>query len=115
MKDMIFFTNDNVFCPVTYSLSVIGGKWKLPIIWVLSQCGTLRFNELKKKIVGITNMMLTSSLKELEQDGIIERVQYNVVPPHVDYSLAEAGKKLLPVLDELAKWGSALAQEKLDL
>ncbi|MCQ4935762.1 MULTISPECIES: winged helix-turn-helix transcriptional regulator [Anaerotignum] len=115
MKDMIIFMGDNnVFCPVTYSLSLIGGKWKLPIIWVLSQCGTLRFNELKKKIVGITNMMLTSSLKELEQDGLIERVQYNVMPSHVEYSLAEAGRKLLPALDELAKWGAEVAQDKMD-
>ncbi|WP_312043757.1 helix-turn-helix domain-containing protein [Anaerotignum sp.] len=55
----------------------------MPIIWVLAQCGTLRFNELKNKIVGINNMMLTSFLKELEKDGLIERVQYNVMSPRV--------------------------------
>lgn len=114
MKDMIIFSKENVFCPVAYSLKIIEGKWKLPILWVLSQNGTLRFNELKKGIEGITNMMLTSSLKELENDGIVNRVQYNEVPPHVEYSLSESGKKLLPVLDELAKWGIELMQSKKD-
>jgi len=54
--------------------------------------------------------MLTSSLKELEKDGIIERIQYNEIPPHVEYTLANAGNQLLPVLEELAKWGSAHAK-----
>lgn len=112
MKNIIIFSKENVFCPVAYSLKVIEGKWKLPILWVLTQNGTLRYNELKKSIEGITNMMLTSSLKELEEDGLVDRVQYNEIPPRVEYSLSAAGKKLLPVLDELAKWGTELAQEK---
>lgn len=110
MKDIIKFSKEDVFCPVACSLKVIEGKWKLPILWVLAQNGTLRYNELKKYIEGITNMMLTSSLKELEKDGIVDRVQYNEIPPHVEYSLSEAGRKLLPVLDELARWGAELAQ-----
>lgn len=114
MKDLIVFSKEDVFCPVAYSLKAMEGKWKMPILWVLSQNGTLRFNELKKSIEGITNMMLTSSLKELASDGIINRVQYNEIPPHVDYSLSEIGKKLLPVLDELAKWGTELMQRKLE-
>lgn len=115
MKDLIIFSKENVFCPVAYSLKAIEGKWKIPILWVLSQNGTLRFNELKKSVEGITNMMLTSSLKELENDGLVNRVQYNKIPPHVDYSLSEIGEKLLPVLDELAKWGTELMERKLDL
>lgn len=115
MKDMITFSIENDFCPVAYALKVIEGKWKLPILWVLSQNGTLRYTELKKSVVGITNMMLTSSLKELEQSGLVNRVQYNEIPPHVDYSLAEAGKKLLPVLDELANWGEKLIRIKKEL
>lgn len=58
-------------CPLTFTLSIIGGKWRLPIIWALSKNGTMRYNELKKSIDGITNMMLTQSLKELESYGII--------------------------------------------
>lgn len=112
MKERIVYSKENVFCPVAYALKIIEGKWKLPILWVLYQNGTLRYNEMKKSIEGITNMMLTSSLKELEKDGLVNRVQYNEIPPHVDYSLAENGKKLLPVLDELAKWGIELMQSK---
>ncbi|MEL7657779.1 MAG: helix-turn-helix domain-containing protein [Bacillota bacterium] len=108
MKDIITFSIDNDVCPVATALKAIEGKWKLPILWVLSKNGTLRYNELKRGIAGITNMMLSSSLKELEQNGIVNRVQYNEIPPHVDYSLTEAGIKLLPVLDELAKWGQDL-------
>ncbi|NFA61001.1 helix-turn-helix transcriptional regulator [Clostridium sporogenes] len=115
MKDKVAFSIENDFCPVAYALKIIGGKWKLPILWVLSQNGTLRYNELKRNIVGITNMMLSSSLKELEKGGLINRVQYNEIPPHVDYSLSEVGKKLLPVLDELAKWGEELKGMKDDL
>ena len=105
MREITTFSKDNDFCPVAFALRAIEGKWKLPILWVLSQNGTLRYNELKKAIEGITNMMLTSSLKEMEQHGLVTRVQYNEIPPHVDYSLSEAGKKLLPVLDSLAGWG----------
>ncbi len=60
-------------------------------------------------------MMLTSSLKDLEQSGLVNRIQYNEIPPHVDYSLAESGKNLLPVLDELAKWGQELIRIKKEL
>lgn len=114
MKDTIIYSKENVFCPVAYSLNMIEGKWKIPILWVLAHNGTLRYNELRKSIEGITNMMLTSSLKELEKDGLVNRVQYNEIPPHVDYSLTDSGKKLLPVLDELAKWGSDLMERDKD-
>ncbi|MDT8719323.1 helix-turn-helix transcriptional regulator [Clostridium sp. 19966] len=112
MKDMVTFSPQSTFCPVAYAVKVIDGKWKLPILWVLSKNGTLRYNELKKSIEGITNMMLSTSLKELEQEGIINRFQYNEMPPHVDYCLSETGKKLLPVLDELAKYGEELLKSK---
>lgn len=105
MRELITYSKVAEGCPVEYALKVIEGKWKLPILFVLSQNGTLRYNELKKSIEGITNMMLTRSLKELEKDGMIERLQFNEIPPHVDYSLAEAAKVLLSILEELKKWG----------
>lgn len=92
-------------CPVSFALKLIGGKWHLPIIWILSQKGTLRYNELKRNVKGITNMMLTQSLKELEANGLVKRVQYLEIPPRVEYSLTEAGESLLPALHELARWG----------
>ncbi len=93
-------------CPVTYALRLIGGKWKLPILWALSCKGVLRYNELKRCVCGITNMMLSQSLKELEENGLVRRVQYMEIPPHVEYSLSRSGESLMPALNELAAWGT---------
>lgn len=75
-------------------------------------CGTYtrqtpRYNELKRRIPGITNMMLTKSLRELEEAGLVHREQYDTVPPRVEYSLTQDGRDLLPTLNELYKWGAA--------
>jgi DNA-binding HxlR family transcriptional regulator len=99
-------------CPLTHALNLIGGKWRLPIIWALSRNGTLRYNELKRSINGITNMMLTQSLKELEADGIINRRQFNEIPPRVEYSLTECGTELIPALKALASWGSRMRKSE---
>ncbi|MFD2370310.1 winged helix-turn-helix transcriptional regulator [Brevibacillus sp. GCM10020057] len=92
-------------CPLTYALNVIGGKWRLPIIWALWKNKTMRYNELKRHIDGITSMMLTQVLKELEDYGLIVRKQYMEIPPRVEYSLTKAGEDLVPSLESLAKWG----------
>lgn len=77
----------------------------MPIIWYLYENDTTRFNELKRKIKGITNIMLTKSLRELEENNFVIRKQYNTIPPKVEYSLSQRGKDLLPVLNELNSWG----------
>lgn len=103
-------------CPIIYALDIVGQKWKLPIMWYLFQNESTRYNELKRKINGITNMMLTKSLKELEENQLILRKQYETIPPKVEYSLTERGKALLPTLNELYKWGEEqlkLAQDKI--
>lgn len=105
MKELQTITIEDVHCPVASAFKCIEGKWKLPILWILTLNGTLRFLELKKCVVGITSMMLTSSLKELEKDGLIDRIQYDEIPPRVDYSLSEHGRKLYPIFGEFAKWG----------
>lgn len=92
-------------CPVIYALNIVGQKWKLPIMWYLFKNEYTRYNDLKRQVKGITNMMLTKSLKELEGHGLIYRKQYNVIPPRVEYSLTERGKALLPTLDALYDWG----------
>lgn len=74
------------------------------IIWILEKRGTLRYNELKRQIVGITDMMLTQCLKQLESDEIVERIQYNEIPPRVEYSLTQEGKLLFIALFEIANW-----------
>ncbi|WP_331854687.1 winged helix-turn-helix transcriptional regulator [Terrisporobacter sp.] len=92
-------------CTLRYALDIFGQKWKLPIIWYLYENETTRFNELKRKTKGITNVMLTKSLRELEENNLVIRKQYNTIPSKVEYSLSQRGKDLLPVLNELNSWG----------
>lgn len=92
-------------CPLGLTLGVIGGKYKVMIIWFLYQNKILRYNELQKTIKGVTPKMLISQLRELEEDGIIERKVYPVVPPKVEYSLTAKGESLIPILLEMRKWG----------
>jgi len=95
-------------CPLTFALNIIGAKWRLPIIWLLSKNETMRYNELKRNIDGITNMMLTQTLKELEAYKIITRKQFMVVPPKVEYSLTDNGQNLIRALKQLANWGDEM-------
>ena len=108
MNDQSLYKSNFDNCPLTFALNYIGGKWRLPIIWALSKNGTMRYNELKRSIDGITNMMLTQSLKELELNGIINRQQYMEIPPRVEYSLTDNGKELIPALKALANWGKKM-------
>ncbi|KHD08952.1 hypothetical protein PN36_10000 [Candidatus Thiomargarita nelsonii] len=94
-------------CPVEATLSVIGGKWKCLIIHHLID-GTKRFNELRRLIPAITQRMLTSQLRELEADRIVNRKVYAQVPPKTEYSLTELGKTLEPVLWAMHDWGKGL-------
>ncbi len=95
----------NDLCPLQSALKQIGGKWKIPILCVLSAEQGIRYNELMKKVCGITNTMLASSLKELEKDNLITRVQYNEMPIKVEYFITQKSKELMPTLQLLAKWG----------
>ncbi|RJE48945.1 HxlR family transcriptional regulator [Dehalobacter sp. MCB1] len=92
-------------CPLGSALRLIGGKWKVPILCALNQDGITRYNELKRKIRGITNTMLASSLKELEEDGLIYRKQYMEMPVRVEYALTDLCSDLMPILKQLAHWG----------
>lgn len=92
-------------CPVRRTLELLSGKWRTHIIYELCKHPTMRFGELKKAYPHITNTMLTNTLRDLEEIGIVHREQFNEIPPHVEYSLTEKGKELLPVFCELAKWG----------
>ena len=91
-------------CPVEATLSLIGGKWKGVILWHLLQ-GTMRFNEIRRRLPGVTQRMLTNQLRELEADGFILRTVYPQVPPKVEYSLSERGRSLEPVIRALKEWG----------
>ncbi|MDN4069360.1 helix-turn-helix domain-containing protein [Paenibacillus sp. FSL R5-0407] len=97
---------DKVFnCEKELTLSIIGGKWKMIIMWHLGKEGTKRFSELKSLIPDITQRMLTTQLRELEDDGIVNRKVYPVVPPKVEYSLTPRGESLIPILDLMYEWG----------
>jgi DNA-binding HxlR family transcriptional regulator len=92
-------------CEKELTLAVIGGKWKLIILWHLGLEGTKRFSELKKLIPNITQKMLTNQLRELEEDQLIHRKVYPEVPPRVEYSLSDYGESLMPVLQMMYDWG----------
>jgi len=91
-------------CPVEAAIDVIGGKWKALILWWLHQ-RTWRFAELRRQIPGITEKMLTQQLRELEEDGIVDRRVFPTVPPRVEYSLTEYGRSLKRALRAICDWG----------
>ena len=95
----------NKKCPILHALSIIGQKWKLPILWYLHEKENTRYNELKRRIPGITNIMLTKSLRELEIAGLVCRHVFDLIPPKVEYSLTPLGLELIPALNELYQWG----------
>lgn len=103
LKDRIKLKEIN--CDKELTLAVIGGKWKLIILWHLGLEGTKRFGELKKLIPNITQKMLTNQLRELEEDQLVIRRVYPEVPPRVEYSLTEYGESLMPVLRMMYDWG----------
>ncbi|HTH96574.1 MAG TPA: helix-turn-helix domain-containing protein [Stellaceae bacterium] len=91
-------------CGLAVALDVIGGKWKILILWWLRQAPR-RFGELRRSVNGISEKMLIQSLKELEQDGIVSREDYKVVPPRVEYQLTPLGHSLCDALTPLCNWG----------
>lgn len=91
--------------PFEYALSLIGGKWKMHILFWLWKRDVMRYGELKKALPGITHKMLSNQLKELEADKLLVRLEYPQVPPKVEYYLSERGKTLMPVLQSLCLWG----------
>lgn len=103
--------NLNANCPVAATLRLIGGKYKALILWHLSG-KVLRFNELRKVVPEATAKMLTQQLRELEQDELITRTVFPVVPPRVDYALTERGESLFPILEAMYKWGSKLMEKQ---
>lgn len=92
-------------CPVGITLSLIGGKYKVVILWYLFDKKILRYGELQKILTGVTAKMLIQQLRELEEDGLVKRKVYPVVPPKVEYSLTELGESIIPILLEMKKWG----------
>lgn len=93
-------------CPVKKGLAVFAGKWNCRVLYELIAHSPVRFGELRKAIPDISNTMLASTLKELEAKGLITRRQYNEIPPHVEYSLTECGKGIIPVFNAIDTWST---------
>ena len=92
------------YCPVDLTLQIVGGRWKGIVIWNLRE-GVKRFSELKRTLVTINDKMLSQVLRELEQQGIVNRKVYEVVPPKVEYTLTQEGEKLLPIMQAMSDYG----------
>lgn len=105
------FCSSNYHCPIEVTLDLIGGKYKALILWHLIE-KTLRFNEIRSLIPQATPKMLTQQLRLLEEDGLVHREVYPVVPPKVEYSLTDFGKTIIPILDTMCNWGSNYLQNK---
>lgn len=95
---------DDIRCPLEHAFEIFGGKWKPRVICVLGVKGVLRYSEIRREMTDITDAVLASTLKELIADGIVERRQYNEIPPRVEYFLTEKGKSVGPILISICKW-----------
>lgn len=91
-------------CNLTHAVHLMSGRWKLPILFIISK-GQNRFSVLKKVIPNITERMLTLQLRELENDGLITRTAFPEIPPRVEYALTDLGNELLPICDYISQWG----------
>lgn len=108
---MIDFKDKQYKCAMEITIDVIGGKWKVLILWHLGNNEVMRFNELNRLHPKLTQKMLTQQLRELERDGLIYRKVYTQVPPKVEYSLSEMGSKLRPILKSMCDWGQEYMEE----
>lgn len=97
-------TDFPTICPLRYAFSLVGGRWKPAILCCLAEHSPRRYGEIQKKLQGITNVMLSQSLKELDADGLVHRQQYSQIPPKVEYSLTAAGEAAIPALRQLSEW-----------
>lgn len=102
-------------CPLEFTLNIIGGKWKPLILWRLVNNKVMRYGEIKRSIKKVTHKVLSNQLKDLENDGIISRMEYPEIPPKVEYSLTEKGISLIPLLQDMVDWGNNNLYDKQGL
>ncbi len=105
---------DDIRCPLEYGMEVFGGKWNSRVICVLADMGTLRYSAIRKEMGNITDAVLTSTLKSLINDEIVERKSYDQIPPRVEYNLTEKGKSVVPILQSICKWSGIFYKESED-
>lgn len=90
--------------PLQFAAAAVGGKWKLRILWTLRSGEPVRYSEIRQQVPGITDMMLSQSLRELASDGLVERRQYQEIPPKVEYCITPGGAELIPALQSIRAW-----------
>lgn len=94
----------DIRCPLEYGLELFGGKWKSRVICVLNEKGTLRYSSIRKEMRNVTDAVLAATLKELIADDLLERRQYDEIPPRVEYKLTEKGRSVVPILQSICRW-----------
>ena len=99
--------------PFNNAMEIISGKWKMNILYSLSQLGTMRYGEIKRVLGNVTHKMLSKKLKELEENGLIIRKEYPQISPKVEYSLTDKGRTLLPILKQVCDWGKEYCPKKI--
>lgn len=102
---------EDIRCPLEYGLEIFGGKWDSRILCVLAAAAPMRYSELRKEMANITDAVLASSLKKLQNDGMIDRRQYNEIPPRVEYRLTEKGASVIPIRQSICHWAGAYHKE----
>lgn len=101
----------DIRCPLEYGLDIFGGKWKSRIICVLALKEVLRYSSLRKEMTNITDAVLATTLKELIRDGIVQRQQFDEIPPRVEYCLSDKGRSVVPILQSICRWSGAYHRE----
>ncbi|MDO4289832.1 MAG: helix-turn-helix domain-containing protein [Eggerthellaceae bacterium] len=101
----------DIRCPLEYGLDVFGGKWKSRILCVLGTQGTLRYGELRAEMANVSDAALSAAVKELIADDMVERAQFDEIPPRVEYSLTPKGASVIPILQDICRWSGAFHRE----
>ena len=104
-------TQQDIRCPLEYGLELFGERWKSRIICVLAEKKRLRYSEIRREMVNITDAVLASTLKELIRDNMIERKSFDEIPPRVEYSLTEKGRSVVPILQSICHWAGVFYKE----
>jgi DNA-binding HxlR family transcriptional regulator len=105
---------EDIRCPLEYGLEVFGGKWKSRVICVLHEKKTLRYSEIRKEMMNITDAVLASTLKELLSNDLIERKSYDEIPPRVEYCLSQKGMSVVPILQSICQWSGIFYKDSSD-
>lgn len=101
----------DIRCPLEYGLDIFGGKWNARILCVLNSRGTIRYSQLRKDLYNITDAVLSGALKSLIANEMVERIQYNEIPPRVEYKLSPKGESAIPILQSICRWSGVYQKD----